>query len=82
MTGDKNVGAVTDGIAEGVGGQFGSGGLLRGVGELSSKEGFNRAERGDLGPLEAKKLEEQKGKGKSWGESVPVVGGLLGGGKK
>jgi len=46
VTGDKNVDAAQDGVAEGVGGQFGKGGLGEGVGKLTSKEGFSRSERG------------------------------------
>lgn len=60
-------------MAEGVGGQFSKGGLLGGVGEISSKEGVNRAERGDTG------LISQQG-AKEWGETL--TGGVLGGGKK
>lgn len=37
--------AVQDGVNEGVGGQFGKGGLLEGVGNLTSKEVVNRGER-------------------------------------
>ncbi|MCJ1374100.1 hypothetical protein MMC20_005331 [Loxospora ochrophaea] len=77
ITGDKNVDAIQDGLAEGVGGQFSSGGLLGGVGDLTSKEGVNRAERGDTGPIDAKKAEEQQ---KGWGSTLS--GGMLGGGKK
>lgn len=33
-----------------MGGQLSSKGLLGGVGDASSKEGVNRAERGDTGP--------------------------------
>ncbi|MCJ1336701.1 hypothetical protein MMC09_001979 [Bachmanniomyces sp. S44760] len=81
ITGDKNIGAVTDGVAEGVGGQFSSGGLLGGVGDASSKEGFNRAERGDTGPLgDLQKETEKKEKPKGWTESLS--GGYLGGGVK
>ena len=81
ITGDKNVGAITDGVANGVGGQLDSGGLLGGVGDLTSKEGMNRAERGDTGPLDQKKLEEERKKaGKGWTESLS--GGYLGGGSK
>ncbi|MCJ1417906.1 hypothetical protein MMC32_004251 [Xylographa parallela] len=76
ITGDKNVDAVQDGLAEGVGGQFSSGGLLGGVGDLSSKEGVNRAERGDTGPVDKAKLEKQQ---KGWGETLS--GGFLGGKK-
>lgn len=74
ITGDKNVNAIQDGVAEGVGGQFSSGGLLGGVGDISSKEGVNRAERGDTGPIDKEELEKKKG----WGESL--TGGYLGGG--
>jgi len=35
---------VQDGVAEGVGGQLGKGGLGEGAGNLLSKEGFTRAE--------------------------------------
>lgn len=55
-------------MAEGVGGQFGKGGLLGGVGETTSKEGVNRVERGDTGPA------------KGWGETL--TGGVFGGGGK
>ncbi|MCJ1413526.1 hypothetical protein MMC19_007632 [Ptychographa xylographoides] len=75
ITGDKNIGAITDGVAEGVGGQFSSGGLLGGVGDMSSKEGVNRAERGDTGPFDKAKMEKQQ---KGWGETLS--GGMLGGG--
>lgn len=58
-------------MADGVGGQFAKGGLLGGVGEISSKEGVNRAERGDMGPV------GQQGT-KGWGETL--TGGYFGGG--
>ncbi len=45
ITGDKNVDAIQDGVNEGVGGQFGKGGVLEGVGNLTSKEVFTRSER-------------------------------------
>ncbi|ETI25417.1 hypothetical protein G647_02190 [Cladophialophora carrionii CBS 160.54] len=45
ITGDKNVDAIQDGINEGVTGQFKKGGLLEGVGDLTSKEVMNRGER-------------------------------------
>ena len=81
VTGDKNVQAVQGGIAEGVGGQFSSGGLLGGVGDMASKEGVNRAERGDPGldPKELEKLNAQKKKEKGWTETLSM--GYLGGGK-
>ena len=46
ITGDKNVDAVQDGVNEGVTGQLGKGGLLEGVGNLTSKEVLTRGERG------------------------------------
>jgi len=45
ITGDKNVDAVQDGVNNGVAGQFGKGGVLEGVGNLTSKEVFTRSER-------------------------------------
>lgn len=80
VTGDKNLNAVQGGVAEGLGGQFGKGGLLGGVGNAASSQGFNRAERGDTGPVG--KLQEG---GKSAGEQAKglgstLTGGMLGGG--
>lgn len=73
--------AIQGGIAEGVGGQLSSGGLLGGVGDMTSKEGMNRAERGDPGldPKELEKLNAQKKKEKGWTETLSM--GYLGGGK-
>ncbi|KAL9070756.1 MAG: hypothetical protein Q9161_004690 [Pseudevernia consocians] len=81
VTGDKNVQAIQGGIAEGVGGQLSSGGLLGGVGDMTSKEGVNRAERGDPGldPKELEKLNAQKKKEKGWTETLSM--GYLGGSK-
>ena len=82
ITGDKNIGHITDGVAEGVGGQFSSGGLLGVVGDTSSKEGVNRAERaqgGDYGELDQGKKKAEEGQ-KGWGNTLS--GGMLGGGKK
>ncbi|KAJ9610723.1 hypothetical protein H2200_005500 [Cladophialophora chaetospira] len=45
ITGDKNIDAIQDGVNEGVTGQFKKGGLLEGVGNLTSKEVINRGER-------------------------------------
>lgn len=45
VTGNEAVNKVQGGLAEGVGGQFGKGGLLESVGQGVSTEGFNRAER-------------------------------------
>lgn len=49
-----------------MGGQLGSKGLLGGVTDQASKEGVNRAERGDTGPLDT---EQAKNAQKGWGES-------------
>ncbi|KAL2055055.1 hypothetical protein ABVK25_004877 [Lepraria finkii] len=81
VTGDKNVNAIQGGVAEGVGGTLSSGGILGGVGDMSSKEGVNRAERGDTGPIDPSKLDAQKQQQKGWAETIS--GGYLGGsGKK
>lgn len=74
--------AIQGGIAEGVGGQLSSGGLLGGVGDMTSKEGVNRAERGDPGldPKELEKLNVQKKQQqKGWTETLSM--GYLGGSK-
>ena len=76
--------AIQGGLAEGVGGQLSSGGLLGGVGDMTSKEGVNRAERGDPG-VNAKELEKlgdagQKKQEKGWTETLSM--GYLGGGSK
>ena len=58
-----------------MGGQLEKGGILSPLGEGVSKEGFNRAQRGETGTEGAQK------QGKGWGESLS--GGLVGGsGKK
>ncbi|KAL9105016.1 MAG: hypothetical protein Q9163_000113 [Psora crenata] len=75
ITGEKNIHAIQGGVAEGVGGTLSKGGLLGGLGDLTSKEGVNRAERGDMDP---RKLEKEHGK--SWTETLS--GGYLGGGAK
>ncbi|KAL9131428.1 MAG: hypothetical protein Q9217_000642 [Psora testacea] len=79
VTGERNVNAIQGGVAEGVGGTLSSGGLLGGVGDLTSKEGVNRAERGDVDPM---KLEQmgKKEQPKSWTETLS--GGYLGGSAK
>lgn len=46
ITGDKNIDAIQDGVNEGVTGQFAKGGVLEGVGNLTSKEVLTRSERG------------------------------------
>ena len=69
-------------MAEGLGGQLSSGGLLGAVGDASSREGVNRAERGDKGPLDGEAVKGTAGgggnSGKGWGESLSD--GLAGGG--
>lgn len=50
---------------------------------MSSKEGMNRVERGDAGPLDPKKMEElgkKKEEPKTWTETLS--GGYIGGGEK
>ena len=80
VTGDKNINAIQGGVAEGVGGTLSSGGVLGGVGDMTSKEGVNRAERGDPG-IDPKELEKlgKKEEPKTWTESLS--GGYLGGKK-
>ena len=46
ITGDKNVDAIQDGVNQGITGQFAKGGVLEGVGNLTSKEVMTRSERG------------------------------------
>ena len=78
ITGDKNINAIQSGVAEGVGGTLSSGGVLGSVGDTTSKEGVNRAERGDLDPKKAAELQQKKEQGwVEWGSW-----GYLGGGKK
>ncbi|KAI4094074.1 MAG: hypothetical protein L6R37_007310 [Teloschistes peruensis] len=71
ITGDKNVDALQDGVNSGVTGQLKEGGLLGGVGDLVSKEGVNRAERGDTGLGEKQAIEKGKQEQKGWGDSIP-----------
>ncbi|KAK3167660.1 hypothetical protein OEA41_010787 [Lepraria neglecta] len=83
VTGDKNVNAIQGGVAEGVGGTLSSGGILGGVGDMSSKEGVNRAERGDTGPIDPSKLDARKQQQQQKGWTETLSGGYLGGsGKK
>lgn len=49
VTGNEDVDAAQDDVAEGVGGQFGKGGLGESVGNMTSKEAFTRSERGGKG---------------------------------
>ncbi|ORY72071.1 uncharacterized protein BCR38DRAFT_331050 [Pseudomassariella vexata] len=46
VTGVKQVDTLQDGVHNLVSGQVGQGGLLQPVGDIASKEGINRAERG------------------------------------
>ena len=71
ITGDKNVDAIQDGVNTGVSGQLKEGGLLGGVGDLVSKEGVNRAERGDTGLGEKQAMEKGQEQKKGWGDSIP-----------
>lgn len=71
------------GIAEGVSGTLSSGGILGGVGDATSKEGVNRAERGDLDAKGAQSSLEGLGKKeepKTWTETLSA--GYLGGSEK
>ena len=77
VTGDKNINAVQGGVAEGVGGTLSSGGVLGGVGDATSKEGVNRAERGDLDPSKAGDVAKQKEEPKTWTQTLS--GGYIGG---
>ena len=69
-TGDKNLSGLQDTVADTAGDQLASKGLLGGVGDLSSKEGMNRAERGDTGPIDKEELDKRSKGG---------LGGMLGG---
>lgn len=80
LTDDKNVAALQGGIAEGVGGQLSSGGLLGGVGDMSSKEGMNRVERGELDPSQLEEIQKKEKEQKGWTETLSA--GYLGGEKK
>ncbi|KAL8829668.1 MAG: hypothetical protein Q9191_001877 [Dirinaria sp. TL-2023a] len=67
ITGDKNIDAIQDGAAEGVGSQLAKGGCLAPVGEGVSKEGVNRAGKGDTGPLDTAQAKQQQS---SWAASA------------
>ncbi len=79
LTNDSSLNSIQDGLNTGVSGQLKSDGLLGGVGDLVSKEGVNRAERGDSGLGEKEAVEKGK---KGWGESIPGSGWITGGGGK
>lgn len=80
LTDDKNVAAIQGGIADGVGGQFATGGLLGGIGDMSSKEGMNRVERGELDPSKLDEIRKKEQNQKGWTETM--TGGYMGGSKK
>lgn len=46
VTGIEQVDTLQDGVNNAVGQQVGKGGVLQPVGDMASKEGINRAERG------------------------------------
>ena len=72
--------AIQGGVAEGVGGQLSSGGLLGGIGDMSSKEGMNRVERGELDPSQLEEVKRKEREQKGWTETLSA--GYLGGGEK
>ena len=84
LTDDKNVAAIQGGVAEGVGGQLSSGGLLGGIGDMSSKEGMNRVERGELDPSKLEDIKKKEQGQKGWTETLSggYMGGSGGGQKK
>ena len=59
-------------MAEGVGGQFGKGGLLGGVGDAISTQGVNRMERNEA----QHGIENGQAQGKTWTQTLS--GGYLG----
>ncbi|KAI9697808.1 MAG: hypothetical protein M1836_004484 [Candelina mexicana] len=73
ITGNKDINKIQDSVAEGVGNQFGKGGIGEGIGSTLSKEGFNRAEGEEQ---DSDKLAKDKA-GKVTGGGL---GGILGGG--
>ncbi|KAL6721638.1 hypothetical protein ACLMJK_000742 [Lecanora helva] len=81
VTGDKNVNAIQGGVAEGVGGTLSSGGVLGGVGDMTSKEGVNRAERADASSLDPQQLEKMGKKEEPKGWTETLTGGYFGGKK-
>ncbi|KAI9717683.1 MAG: hypothetical protein M1812_004628 [Candelaria pacifica] len=74
ITGNKDINNIQDSVAEGVGNQFGKGGIGEGIGNTLSKEGFNRAEGEEQ---DSDKLAKDKA-GKASGGGL---GGMLGGSK-
>ena len=53
---------------------------MGGIGDLSSKEGVNRVERGELDPREVEEIKKKEQNQKGWTETL--TGGYLGGEKK
>ena len=82
LTDDKNVAAIQGGVADGVGGQLSSGGLLGGVGDMSSKEGVNRVERGELDPSQLDEIKKKEAEKQSKGWTETMTGGYFGGSQK
>lgn len=65
-----------------MGGQLSSGGLLGGVGDMSSKEGVNRVERGEMDPRQLDEIKKKEAEKQSKGWTETLSGGYLGGGEK
>ena len=82
VTGIDQVDQLQDGVNGLVGGQLGSKGLGGAVTDKVSKEGVNRAEVGDTGPVDTEEAKKMEAQGKTWGGSLKSAGGLLGGGEK
>lgn len=82
VTGISQVDTLQDGVNNLAAGQIGQGGLLQPVGDMVSKEGVNRAERG--GKDESGSYLGSAGSS-VWGGAKSAggyVGGMFGGGKK
>jgi hypothetical protein len=96
VTGIDQVDNLQDGVHGVVAGQVGKGGLLQPIGDMASKEGFNRAERGGKddkgqwapGPMNsvaAPVAEGAQGAGSKLTDGAKGAGGYVGslwGGKK
>ena len=70
MTGIDQVDQAQDGVNNLVGGQLGSKGLGGGATDKISKEGVNRAEVGDAGPVNADEAKKAQTQGKTWGREL------------
>ncbi|KAJ9637149.1 hypothetical protein H2201_008303 [Coniosporium apollinis] len=95
VTGIKQVDTLQDGVNNLVGSQVGKGGLAQPIGDMASKEGINRAERGGkddkgsyggpLGGVTDPLVDNAKAGGSKVTEGAKGAGGYLGslwGGKK